>query len=132
MSITVLDRYAARSTNCPGCRDPLAPNGSCPPCEFLAYRGDEAAADAQYRLDHMDASTRYRPAQRSSDRKTVQAHRRRRILMERAARTPANGCAQCGRLETEHAQDGRHGYDMPTDRLRLARMRARRALTVQH
>jgi ribosomal protein L32 len=126
MTTAILIWSTVSSSRCRECGTSLPSGEVCPPCDYLTFRGDEAASDARHRLMHIDVSSRYSPAQRASDLQTVQAYRRRLQLMERDARTPVNGCAQCGRLETDHAQS-RHDYDMPTDRQRLARLKARRS-----
>lgn len=123
---------------CKGCCGTwLSPDGTCPSCTMVR-RPDPVLGmdDPQYRLDNFGPEDSYTHADVKRDedllRRADAAARRR----ERDARTPVNGCALCGREERGHGERShhpfritdRHGFTAPSDRTRLARLRARREM----
>lgn len=127
----IVAELAAGGINvCPTCMScfPLPPDGKCRDCEYRAalpevLRSTEGAA---WSLDWA----------RREDREVIAANWRRydalAAQVDKDAKTPPNGCAQCGLAERGHGQrygiGGWHTWDAPTDRLRKERMLARRAV----
>lgn len=121
-------RYAA----CGQCSTPLRADGTCNPCtHFSRPDPDLGDDDPRYRLDFLGPEDGHTLADAERDRAALHAAARRRALREYDAATPINGCAECGRLPEQHGKVYGHTWDAPTDRLRLARLRARREMKAQ-
>jgi hypothetical protein len=96
--------------HCRDCLTPLRADGSCGLCGAL---GDPLV---QQLCDAVEAD----------DSRAASLAEARLSLAARDTAAPLNGCAQCDRLERDHSMVRSHGWDAPTDRIRLARLCARR------
>lgn len=84
-----------------------------------------AMADAQARIDFQERGPAYTFEDLQADEATVAAFERKVATAERDAATEPGACADCHRHESVHRWF--HKFVPPSDRLRLARMYARRA-----
>jgi hypothetical protein len=116
---------------CPDCVGRMHADGVCRGCE--SDPAWNAYCEAVNGAEHAEWDGRpYTYADQKRDEETERRYELAQILGERDAKTPANGCRYCGRLESEHWRwDSRHplgqdGYVAPPDSLRLLRIKARR------
>lgn len=84
-----------------------------------------AMADAQSRIDFQKRGPDYTFEDQQADEATVAAFARKADRAELDAVTEPGACAECHRHESVHRWF--HKFAPPSDRLRLARMYARRA-----
>jgi hypothetical protein len=115
----------------------LLADGTCPFCTAMRRPHPILGTrNPQYRLDNLGPEDGYTPEDAERDRELLRLAHEYWVTLERDARTLVNGCALCGCEERGHGRRShhpfrladRHEYTAPSDRLRLARLRARRTL----